>query len=376
VEWVQTSDGAYYALATVDGPDPDIAYIYRFTADGSGGYVAEQVSGVSATGFPTDPTAIREYMFGQRALGDAVVTVKGLYDPVAFAYTAFELYVTEGTTATLMNADVGTFYDMQNFLARAGDVIFHVDNSTAGGNEIALYDLVSGTTTVVDVNAGAESSDPRNLVSAGGGVYFRAVTEGAGFSGDLELVRMEQDGSFTVIELNDDDSGFESSAPRQMIALDADTVAVLGDSDAGTTLWLVTGTTVELTLDLGTYGIYGAPFVDGGSELFQGDLMFWGSTGSGDQLFRFDTDTDTVSQVTFGSYSGRGAFDYSMAASGGLLWYAFDEGYGEGLELYVYGDPYSYGYDYITQWTDLDNSYAGYDPSRLQVVGLAEVLPT
>jgi hypothetical protein len=229
----------------------------------------------------------------------------------------------------------------------------------------------------VDVNPGAASSDPRELVAAGGGVYFRAVTEGVGFAGDLELVWMQADGSFDVIDLNTDDSGFESSAPRQIIAVDSDTVAVFGDDDGQLMLWLVTGTTVDLALNLtASHSITGVPFLEGGSELFQGDVMFFAEQGFGNtQLFRFDTATNSLTQVTYGSPSAQSPFEYSMATSvdpirGELLWFVYDQGYGDGLELHVYGDPYGFGYDYFQTWTSLDPNYSGYDPNELQVIAV------
>jgi hypothetical protein len=361
-----------YAIATIPAPGPDATVMVRITHDDATGTRSfDQVAGLTAVGYTGDPADIREFLLQPHALGDVVLVTRGLYDPVAFRYDAFELWLVEGLTATMIDADAGYLSDTE--VARAGDVLFYEDQVTAGaGAELALYDLATGTSITVDINAGSASSDPRELVAAGGGVYMRAVTEGIGFAGDIELVRVETDGSFTVIDLRNDAESAQGSAPRQITAVDADTVVVFGDTDAGTKLWSVTGTTAEPGIDLWSSGISGVPFLEGGTEVYDGGVFFFADTwtGQGTQLFRYDIATEVIQQISGGNDTGRDPFQYSMEVADGVLWFVFDEGYGNGLELHYYAGG---GWGSVS---DLDQGANDYDAYDLAAVAARDVLIT
>ncbi|PWS34483.1 hypothetical protein DFH01_26075 [Falsiroseomonas bella] len=360
-----------YAIATIPEVGPDPTVMVRITHDpGTGTRSFDQVSGLTAVGYTGNPEDIREYLFEPHALGDVVLVTKGIYDPTTLQYDAFELWLIEGLTATMIDDNAG--YLFRTEVARAGDVLFYEDQFTPGaGTELMLHDLATGTSTLVDINLGSENSDPRELVAAGGGVYMRAVTEGIGFAGDIELVRVETDGSFTVIDLRDDAESSQGALPRQITAVDEDTVVVFGDTDAGPTLWSVTGTTVDFSIGLWESGISGIPFLEGGTEVYGTGLFFFADTwtGQGTQLFRYDIPTQDIQQISSGTFVGRDAFEYSMEVAEGLLWFVFDEGYGDGLELHYYEQGFGWG-----SLSDLDQGSSGYDAWNLAAIATQEVL--
>jgi hypothetical protein len=381
--FVQLDDGSsltvdpIYTVATIPSVGPDKASVFRLTYNGID-YDVDPVSGLTAIGNPPLPTDIREYLFPQYAFGDVTLVSRGIFDPVLDQYIDFELWLVEGLTASKIDDDAG--FITRTEAVRAGNVLFYEDevNPTLG-REVGLWNLDTDTGMTVDIVPGSFRSDPREFTSAGGGAYVRAITEVSDRNGDLdlddwedwdlELVRIETTGTFTVIDLRSDVDFIRSSAPRQITAIDSDTVVVFGDTATGPKLWAVTGTAIDYTIDLPTAaGIVGVPFLEGGTEMFEGDLFFFADDFDGvqsvTQLFRFDPDTLTLENITLGvAPENRGAFDYSMEVADGLLWFVFDFGYGDGLELSYYGNPFG-GSNFISSVTDFD----GYEP--IQLVGL------
>ncbi|WP_137178562.1 tandem-95 repeat protein, partial [Roseomonas sp. AR75] len=351
-----------YTVANIPALGEDTAYLFRISYDvDTQTRSFEQVHGLSAVGSPTDPNTLPEYILAPIALGDALLVNKYIPDYANNVYT-YELWAVRGTTATLVDDQTG--YVFRTEAAQVGDFLFFEDEFTGGfGSEVRIYDLATGTTTLVDLNPGAERGDPREFVAADGGVYLRAQLDANGFSGNNELVRIETDGSFTIIDLEDNAGGQVGSFPRQ-IATDGTTVYAFGDTEGGPALWLVSGTTVEMRIDLFNAGISGIPFLDAGTEFYDGGLFFFADSWSnGTQLFRFDLASQEVSQITAGTTSARyDAFDYSMEVAEGVLWFVYDEGYGDGLEVHAY-DGVGYG-----SWTDLDLGGYGYQASDLAAI--------
>jgi VCBS repeat-containing protein len=360
-----------YAVAGTPALGPDTARLFRISFDvDTGTYSFDQVSGLSAVGSPAAPGTPREFILAPIALGDAVLANKCVADAANGVHT-HELWVVRGLTAALVDDSTGQVTRTE--AARTGDFIFFEDEVTGGfGAELKILDLMDGTTTLVDINLGADGSAPRELVAAGGGVYMRAVTDGAGLADDTELVRVETDGSFTVIDLRDDAESTPGALPRQITAVDADTVIVFGDTDAGPTLWSVTGTGVDFSIGLWESGVARVPFLEGGTEIYGTGLFFFAETwtGQGTQLFRYDIATQGIEQITSGTAPLRDASGYSMEVADDVLWFVFDEGYGDGLELHSYDETYGW-------WgamSDLDQGSAGYDAWNLAAVAQQDVL--
>jgi hypothetical protein len=154
--------------------------------------------------------------------------------------------------------------------------------------------------------------------------------------------------------------------------VDADTVIVFGDTDAGPTLWSVTGTGVDFSIGLWESGVARVPFLEGGTEIYGTGLFFFAETwtGQGTQLFRYDIATQGIEQITSGTAPLRDASGYSMEVADDVLWFVFDEGYGDGLELHSYDETYGW-------WgamSDLDQGSAGYDAWNLAAVAQQDVL--
>ena len=174
------------------------------------------------------------------------------------------------------------------FAPAAYDILLFRAYSPTAGWELFGTDGVN--LELLDINEGAESSDPNQFTELNGTVYFTAFTEETG----MELWSLSQTDGFQLV--SDITPGTNSSSPQQLRAI-GDWLYFTANAGAfGYELWRTNGTTTEMVIDLlpGTNGAYPFGFLE-----HDGVIFFSANNGSTWTLFQTTgTAASTVEAVT------------------------------------------------------------------------------
>ncbi|MBL9182814.1 MAG: M36 family metallopeptidase [Verrucomicrobiaceae bacterium] len=121
-----------------------------------------------------------------------------------------------------------------------GGAVYFATTSAAAGTELWKTDgTAAGTVMVKDINPGAVSSSPQNLIVVGGVLYFSAIGSGGT---DRELWRSDGTSAGTV-RVKDIFPGTSASNPSNMVDFNGTLFFAAADSGAnGTELWKSDGT--------------------------------------------------------------------------------------------------------------------------------------
>src|SRR6185295_8598414 len=135
-----------------------------------------------------------------------------------------ELWKTDGTAAgTVLVKDInpgandsypGYYFADSGFVASGGALFFYAQTNAAGGELWKTDGSAAGTVMVKDIEPGAGSSAPDDLLDLGGVLYFRAATSSAGF----ELWKSDGTVPGTVM-VKDIEPGVGSSYPSALISI-------------------------------------------------------------------------------------------------------------------------------------------------------------
>jgi ELWxxDGT repeat protein len=242
-----------------------------------------------------------------------------------------ELWATDGTSAgTVLVKDIHPAASaLPEGLTVVGGTIFFSATDGATGRELWKSDgTAAGTVLVKDIATPGDSS-PANFAAVGNRVFFAASGGGSG----QELWVSDGTAVGTVL-VKDIVPGLTGSAPTNLVNLNGRLVFTAMDSVAGREPWTSDGTaagTVRLA-DIGE-GFFG-----GATGLTAvGDLVFFraGSQPQAEDTELWKTDgtpagTQRVLDIRPGSF---GSAPSSLAAVGGRLMFAADDGFG-GKELW------------------------------------------
>jgi ELWxxDGT repeat protein len=250
--------------------------------------------------------------------------------------TGTELWKSDGTTggtALLKDINNATNSASATNFCTVGSTIFFSANDGVNGQELWKTDGTSaGTSLVADIQTGStsgtpNSSNPSNLVSFGGNLYF-AANNGSTNNG-TEL--WKSDGTTTTM-VKDIQSGTGSSSPTGMTVFGSYFYFAANDGTNGTELWRSDGTAGGTSL----FANINAGSASGSPSQFcisNGKLFFRANNGTGSELF--STDGTTVTQVkdintTTGTASSTPA---NLTDVNGVVYFAANDG-SNGSELW------------------------------------------
>jgi ELWxxDGT repeat protein len=191
--------------------------------------------------------------------------------------------------AANINATPGEGSNPQELFAPAAyDILLFRAYSPTAGWELFGTDGID--VELLDINEGANSSDPNQFTELNGTVYFTAFTEETG----MELWSLSQTDGFQLV--SDITPGTNSSSPQQLRAI-GDWLYFTANAGAfGYELWRTNGTTTEMVIDIlpGTNGAYPFGFLE-----HDGLIFFSANNGSTWTLFQTTgTAASTVEAVT------------------------------------------------------------------------------
>jgi ELWxxDGT repeat protein len=215
-------------------------------------------------------------------------------------FSAGDLYAYDGSTITRVT-NTGGDLNPSNFIVYddgGGKTLYFNGTSSLAGTEIFEYDG-SSVSLAVDVNNGADSSEPTAFAVYDGDLYFQAGTGSDGFR-NRELYQTDGNSAQIVDEIND--SG--PSRPRNLTVYDDGNGAALyftaTDGD-DTELHRWNGSDVaEIDVD-------GDPTNDSSPNdlVSAGGLLYFSATVNGENnLYQYDGGSGTVSQVADVNPSG------------------------------------------------------------------------
>ena len=204
----------------------------------------------------------------------------------------YELWRTNETGTALaanINETPGEGSNPQELFAPAAyDILLFRAYSPTAGWELFGTDGVN--LELLDINEGAESSDPDQFTELNGTVYFTAFTDETG----MELWSLnETDGLELVSDIT---PGINSSSPTQLRAIGDWLYFTANAGAVGYELWRTNGTTTEMVIDIlpGSDGAYPFGFVEN-----DGVIFFSANNGSTWTLFQTTgTAASTVEAVT------------------------------------------------------------------------------
>ena len=204
----------------------------------------------------------------------------------------YELWKSNGTGATMVANIDETPGQGSNptelFSAAAFDLLLFKAYSPTAGWELFGTDGIN--LELLDINEGAESSDPGQFTEVNATVYFTAFTDETG----IELWSLNQTDGLELV--SDIYPGTISSSPQQLRAIGDWLYFTATTAATGYELWRTNGTTTEMVIDIlpGTNGAYPFGFVE-----HDGAIFFSANNGSTWTLFQTTgTAASTVEAVT------------------------------------------------------------------------------
>lgn len=205
--------------------------------------------------------------------GDRFVFNNKIYFPGTDAANGEELWVTDGTTTTLVaNIETGNASSSPQELFVFNNILYFFATTATNGTELWKSDGTSGGTAMVkDINPTGSSFDNAytNFFENNGILYFAATNGTDG----IELWKTDGTGTGTVMVSNINPSG--SSDPDEFTVLGNEVIFSANDGTNGRELWKTNGTTTSLVKNLAT-----DPFVGSSPSqfiLFNGKLYFTAS---------------------------------------------------------------------------------------------------
>ena len=267
-----------------------------------------------------------------------------------FSTKGNEFFVTDGTTeGTELVTDIDSGSEDISYFNVAyisqpiefnNKLYFAAADDGLNNKELWVSDgTAEGTELLLEIEPGAEGSNPNEFVEFNEQLYFSANTEENGR--ELWVSDGTVEGTELLVDLNPnpDSSGFNGSYPDNLIVFDDKIYFTAFDSENGNELFVSDGTEegTELLVDFnpGAEGSYASDFVE-----FNSKLYFAANNGeNGNELFVSDGTADGTQLVAdinpgtsdFGNSFGSNVSDLTVV--GNELFFAANDGE-TGTELY------------------------------------------
>lgn len=255
----------------------------------------------------------------------------------------------------------------QNMAALGATVLFAADDGSHGVELWKSDGTLSGTALVKDINPGSttsggivtpNSSNPTDLVTMGGTVYF-AANDGAD---GTQLWRSDGTaaGTTMVTSLNASGGGLN---PSDLLAVNGELYFTADDGTDGMQIWKTDGTTAGVTMVTNLKPTTGAANPANLTDV-GGTIYFTSNAGaSGSQLYSTDGTSTGTQQVTSVVSGGVGLSPTNLTDVNGTLFFVgYDSTHGS--ELWK-----SDGTSGTVGVADINPGAAGSNPSSLTNVG-------
>ncbi|MFN0200399.1 MAG: T9SS type A sorting domain-containing protein, partial [Bacteroidia bacterium] len=230
-----------------------------------------------------------------------------------------ELRKYDGTTTTLIEIQAGAASSDPEYLTNVNGVLYFAATTTANGRELYKYD---GTNyTLINIHAGAASSSPEHLTNVNGTLYFVAHTAASG----TELYKYDGT-NYTLIEV---ESGVNSSTPQNLTNVNSTLYFTATTLANGTELYKYDGTTLTLIeVEIGGDSSDPAYLTN-----VNGTLYFVATTtAAGDELYKYEGIGSTATLIEIEPGPG-GSFPNHLTAVNDTL-YCSATTLNNGTELY------------------------------------------
>ena len=291
-----------------------------------------------------------------------------------------ELWKSDGTAAgTVLVKNINptdfAYAGPRSLTAVGGRLFFTADDGTHG-RELWMSDgSRAGTVLVKNINPGGSpyGPDPRSLTAVGGRLFF-SFDDGT-HGEELWMSDGSRAGTVLVKNIAPDSGQYPGSLPFYQTAVGGRSFFTADDGTHGRELWKSdgsrAGTVLVKDIDPTDAGLYHVR--DPASLTAVGDRLFFSAADvtHGNELWSSDgTRAGTVlvkniNRGTFGDGSGRGSDPSSLAAMGGRLFFAADDGT-RGRELWS-SDGSRAGTVLVKNIHPTDSAYGG--PRNLTAVG-------
>jgi len=249
-----------------------------------------------------------------------------------------EPWVSDGTAAgTQLIEDINpqttdSGSNPDEFVQFGGRLVFAADDGVSG-RELWISDGTSGGTTLLaDINPGAASSNPNNLFTANGALYFFA-TDAAGVSRFMRLASVGANVEVLAALSPQPSSGLAYACPQgNSAAIGTQIFFPANDGQSGLELWTSDGTAAgthlvaDISVGIGdSYPCYLTAL---------GGHVFFSAVGpAGNELWSSDGSTAGTVQVADINPGPLSSYPSSLTVFNGALYFAADDGV-HGTELW------------------------------------------